>query len=38
MAKLDSVDGVGVFVRDQKRARDFYVKKLGLKVRDWEPK
>ena len=32
MAKVDSLTNVGIFVKDQKRARDFYTKKLGLKV------
>lgn len=38
MAKLDSLDSVGIFVRDLRKARDFYTKKLGLKVREWTPK
>jgi catechol 2,3-dioxygenase-like lactoylglutathione lyase family enzyme len=32
LAKITSVSNVGIFVTDQKRARDFYTKKLGLKV------
>jgi catechol 2,3-dioxygenase-like lactoylglutathione lyase family enzyme len=32
MAKVDSISNVGIFVTNQKRARDFYTKKLGLKV------
>lgn len=32
MAKVDQLSNVGIFVNDQKRARDFYTKKLGLKV------
>ena len=32
MAKVDAVSNVGIFVSNQKRARDFYTKKLGLKV------
>lgn len=38
MTKLDSLDSVGVFVRDQKKAKDFYLKKLGLKVRERDAK
>jgi catechol 2,3-dioxygenase-like lactoylglutathione lyase family enzyme len=32
MAKVDAISNVGIFVSNQKRARDFYTKKLGLKV------
>lgn len=32
MAKVDRLASVGIFVSNQKRARDFYTKKLGLKV------
>ena len=32
MAKVDAISNVGIFVTNQKRARDFYTKKLGLKV------
>jgi len=32
MAKVKSLSNVGIFVSNQKRARDFYTKKLGLKV------
>ena len=38
MAKIDSLCEVGVFVRDRKKAKEFYTKKLGLKVRTWTPK
>lgn len=32
MVKVEQLSNVGIFVSDQKRARDFYTKKLGLKV------
>ena len=32
MAKIDKLSSVGIFVSNHKRARDFYTKKLGLKV------
>ena len=38
MAKIDSLSHVGVFVRDQRKAKEFYTKKLGLKVRSLIPK
>lgn len=38
MAKIESLSHVGVFVRDQKKAKDFYTKKLGLAVRASIPK
>jgi len=38
MVKIDSLSNVGVFVRDQKKAKEFYTKKLGLKVRSTIPK
>lgn len=38
MAKIESLSHVGVFVRDQKKAKDFYTKKLGLAVRASMPK
>ncbi len=38
MAKIDSLSEVGVFVRDQKKAKEFYTKKLGLAVRSSIPK
>ncbi len=38
MAKIESLSHVGVFVRDQKKAKDFYTKKLGLAVRSAIPK
>jgi catechol 2,3-dioxygenase-like lactoylglutathione lyase family enzyme len=38
MAKIESLSHVGVFVRDQKKAKDFYTKKLGLAVRSSMPK
>jgi len=38
MAKIDSLSEVGVFVRDQKKAKEFYTKKLGLAVRSSMPK
>jgi catechol 2,3-dioxygenase-like lactoylglutathione lyase family enzyme len=36
--KIDSLSNVGVFVRDHKKAKEFYTKKLGLKVRSSIPK
>ena len=33
MVKIESLSNVGVFVRDQKKAKEFYTRKLGLKVR-----
>ncbi len=38
VAILDSLSDVGVFVRDLKKARDFYTRKMGLKVRSSMPK
>lgn len=38
MLKIDSLSNVGVFVRDHKKAKEFYTKKLGLKVRSSIPK
>jgi catechol 2,3-dioxygenase-like lactoylglutathione lyase family enzyme len=38
LAKIESLSHVGVFVRDQKKAKDFYTKKLGLAVRSSIPK
>ncbi len=38
MAELESLSHVGIFTRDQKKAREFYVQKAGLKVRDSQPK
>ncbi len=38
MAKIKSLSHVGVFVRDQKKAKDFYTRKLGLAVRSSIPK
>ncbi len=38
MAKLTSVTEIGVYVRDQKKAKDFYTRKLGLKGRMSDPK
>ncbi|HYM39169.1 MAG TPA: VOC family protein [Thermoplasmata archaeon] len=38
MAKIESLSHVGVFVRDQKKAKEFYTKKLGLAVRASIPK
>jgi catechol 2,3-dioxygenase-like lactoylglutathione lyase family enzyme len=37
VAILDSLSDVGVFVRDLKKAKAFYTKKLGLKVRSSMP-
>jgi len=37
MARKTSLTNVGIFTRDQKRAREFYVKKLRLKVRSSMP-
>lgn len=34
MAKLDSFSSVGIFTKDLKRARQFYTRKVGLKVRE----
>ena len=31
MAKVTGISNVGIFVKDQKRAKQFYTKKLGLK-------
>ena len=36
--KIESLSNVGVFVRDHKKAKDFYTKKLGLKIRSSIPK
>lgn len=33
VAKLESLAQVGIFVRDWKKARDFYTRKVGLQVR-----
>jgi len=33
VAKLESLSDVGIYVRDQKKAKEFYVRKLGLTVR-----
>lgn len=38
MAKIESLSHVGVYVRDQKKAKAFYTKKLGLAVRSSVPK
>lgn len=38
MAKIDALSHVGVYVRDQKKAKEFYTKKLGLAVRSSIPK
>src|SRR5512136_1132222 len=38
MVKIDSLSNVGVFVRDYRKAKEFYTKKLGLKVRSATPK
>ena len=32
MARIKSISNVGIFVSNQKRAQDFYTKKLGMKV------
>lgn len=37
MANLEALTDVGVFVRDQKKAKEFYTKKLGLQVRSSMP-
>ena len=34
MAKLDSLNGVGVYTRDLKKAKQFYTRTIGLKVRE----
>lgn len=38
MVKIESLSGVGVFVRDPKKAKAFYTKQLGLKVRSSIPR
>ena len=38
MAKLESIENVGVFVRDLKQAKQFYTRKLGLVVREEDRK
>jgi len=38
MLKIDSLSNVGVFVRDHKKAKEFYTTKLGLRVRSSIPK
>lgn len=38
MAKLESIENVGVFVKDLKKAKQFYTRKVGLVVRDEMPK
>ena len=38
MARLESLAHVGIFVRDWAAALDFYTRKVGLKVRDEDPK
>ncbi len=38
MAKIESLSHVGVYVRDQKKSKEFYTKKLGLAVRSSMPR
>ena len=38
MAKLESIENVGVFVKDLKKAKQFYTKKVGLAVREEDRK
>lgn len=38
MARIDCLAEVGIFVKDLKKARQFYTRKLGLKVRSAMPK
>ena len=38
MARLESIENVGVFVKDLKKAKQFYTRKVGLVVRDEMPK
>ena len=38
VAILDSLSDVGVFVKDSKKAREFYTRTMGLKVRSSMPK
>ena len=38
MAKLESLGSVGILVRDLRKAKAFYVRKIGLKVRDEDRK
>ena len=38
MAKLESIENVGVFVKDLKKAKPFYTKKVGLAVREEDRK
>ena len=34
MAKLESLAGVGVYTRDQKKSKQFYIRTIGLKLRE----
>ena len=38
MARLEALSNVGVFTRNLKKAKEFYVRKVGLKVREQYPK
>ena len=38
MMKPKVLSGVSVYTRSQKAAKEFYVRKIGLKVRAWDPK
>jgi catechol 2,3-dioxygenase-like lactoylglutathione lyase family enzyme len=38
MAKLECLSSVGIFTRDQKKARSFYTRKVGLTVRSATPR
>ena len=38
MMKPRVLSGVSVYTRNQKAAKEFYVNKVGLMVRDWSPK
>ena len=37
MAKIESLASVGIFTKDQRKAREFYTKRIGLVVRDAMP-
>jgi len=38
MAKLTRLDAVGIFTRNQRLSKEFYTRKVGLKVRTSDPK
>ena len=37
MAKLEALSNVGIYTRSQKKAKAFYTRKIGLKVREYYP-